>query len=203
MLTVFANAGITDTNDFYAESKSFPPKQPSVLTIDVNLYGTIYSVYLAMHFFRRNPSGVGSVLICTSSGAGLYSSAPIPVYSAAKHGVVGLVRSLAPRLDQEGIKIHAVLPGAVPTNIVDPASIKDFPKERFTSVKNIVDCVQALLYSTGQFADRKTGRVVEVSRENMYHRDQLPFCDQVMASIMGQLGETENIKSTGHLSTKL
>lgn len=202
-LTVFANAGITDTIDFYATNNQTPPPQLSMAAVQVNLVGTIYTSYLAMHYLRRTTSGTAKTLICTSSGAGLYASDPIPVYSASKHGIVGLVRSLARRFEMENIMVHAVLPGAVPTNIVDPDSMKDFPKEWFTSVQNIVDCVEALLFRKGQFMNSKSGRIVEVSRENMYHRDQPLFCDEVMAKIMGELGDTEEIKSTTTKSSKI
>ena len=42
-----------------------------------------------------------------------------PIYSANKHGVVGLVRSLGPGLAVDGIRINAVCPGFADTPIVD------------------------------------------------------------------------------------
>lgn len=91
--------------------------------------------------------------------------------------------------------MHCVLPGAVKTNIVDPESMKHFPEDQYTSVQGIVHAVDSLLF--GKFAaEGKSGRIVEVSRGQMNHRDQLPYVDEVMAKVMGQLLGTVEIKST-------
>jgi 15-hydroxyprostaglandin dehydrogenase (NAD) len=66
-IIVFANAGILDVADFYQKSDTLPPPEPSLLTSKVSCDGAIYSAYLAMHYFRRNPTPGGS-LIVTSSG---------------------------------------------------------------------------------------------------------------------------------------
>jgi 15-hydroxyprostaglandin dehydrogenase (NAD) len=193
--SVFANAGITDVGNFTAVQAQLPPPKPNLIAADVNLIGTVYTCYLAIHYLRRNPNGSGGSIITTSSGAGLYAAPPIPIYSAAKHGVVGLTRSLSYTLRPENIFVHCVLPGAVKTNIVDPESMKDFPEDQYTSVQDIVNAVDSLLL--GKFAaEGKSGRIIEVSRGQMNHRDQLPYVDEVMAKVMGQLLETAEIKST-------
>ena len=50
--------------------------------------------------------------------AGVFSFTPDPIYTATKHAVVGLVRSLAPSLAERGISCHAILPGIVATNLL-------------------------------------------------------------------------------------
>jgi len=57
----------------------------------------------------------GSVVLFTSSAAGLFGAARNASYSAAKHGIVGLVRSLALELGPQNIRVNAVCPGAVDT----------------------------------------------------------------------------------------
>jgi NAD(P)-dependent dehydrogenase (short-subunit alcohol dehydrogenase family) len=59
-------------------------------------------------------------IVATASVAGLIGFAPDPVYTAAKHAVVGLVRALAPALEPEGLTINAVCPGIVETGLVPP-----------------------------------------------------------------------------------
>jgi len=129
-----------------------------MVTVQVDLIGSVYTSHLTIHYFRLNPPGTHSTLICTSSIAGRYAAEPIPVCTAAKYGIVGLVRSLTRFFEAENVMIHTVRPGGVPTNIVDPESMKDFLKAHFTSVQNVVDCVEALLFRRGMFANAKRGK---------------------------------------------
>jgi NAD(P)-dependent dehydrogenase (short-subunit alcohol dehydrogenase family) len=63
----------------------------------------------------------GGAIVATASLAGLIAFAPDPIYTATKHAVVGLVRSLATQLEAKGIRINAVCPGIVDTPLVGPA----------------------------------------------------------------------------------
>lgn len=65
------------------------PPQLNTLVLDVCLQGVVWSSYLALHFFRKNESK-GGTLVITSSEAGLYASPGIPLYAAAKTGVIKL-----------------------------------------------------------------------------------------------------------------
>ena len=48
-----------------------------------------------------------------------------PLYTLSKHAVVGLVRSLAPTLDERGIRINAICPGGIDTAIIPDAQRTD------------------------------------------------------------------------------
>lgn len=63
----------------------------------------------------------GGAIVATASLAGIIAFAPDPLYTATKHAVVGLVRSLAPQLEPKHIRINAVCPGIVDTPLVGPA----------------------------------------------------------------------------------
>ena len=52
-------------------------------------------------------------IICTASNAGLYAFPMAPVYSATKHGVIGLVRSMERPLGLKGIRINALAPSVI------------------------------------------------------------------------------------------
>ncbi|MFJ4616592.1 SDR family NAD(P)-dependent oxidoreductase [Streptomyces sp. NPDC088812] len=66
-------------------------------------------------------AGRGSVVF-TASEAGLRGGAAGAAYTASKHGVVGLVKSLAVMYREQGIRANAIAPGPTATNIqVDAA----------------------------------------------------------------------------------
>jgi NAD(P)-dependent dehydrogenase (short-subunit alcohol dehydrogenase family) len=85
--------------------------------IDVDLFGVIYGTEAALPALRR--AGGGAIVV-TASLAGLSPMATDPGYSVAKGGAVAFVRSMAPRLDAEGISITAICPGFADTAIIDP-----------------------------------------------------------------------------------
>jgi NAD(P)-dependent dehydrogenase (short-subunit alcohol dehydrogenase family) len=104
----------------------------------------------------------------------------VPVYAGAKHGVVGFMRSLAPELKKENIRVNCTLPGAVRTNLCDEDTWNGFDSDNFTTVKNIVDNVVRVLEDP-----TITGEAVEISKDKYYYRDQHDFCDEQQARTMG------------------
>ncbi len=61
----------------------------------------------------------GGVIVTTASAASFKSGIAGPSYVASKHGVAGLVKSMATIYGPQGIRSNAVAPGAVATNIMD------------------------------------------------------------------------------------
>jgi NAD(P)-dependent dehydrogenase (short-subunit alcohol dehydrogenase family) len=61
----------------------------------------------------------GSAIVATASLAGLVPSPADPIYTLTKHAVVGFIRSVAPQLEERGIRINAVAPGFVETPLID------------------------------------------------------------------------------------
>ncbi len=68
---------------------------------------------------HMRPRG-GGWIVATASIAGLTGFAYDPIYTLTKHAVVGLVRSLGPALEADGIKINAVCPGITDTPMTAP-----------------------------------------------------------------------------------
>ncbi|SPL89998.1 3-oxoacyl-[acyl-carrier protein] reductase [[Actinomadura] parvosata subsp. kistnae] len=60
-------------------------------------------------------AGGGSIVV-TSSTAGLVGVRMAAAYSAAKHGVLGLVRTAAMELGPKGIRVNAICPGFIASN---------------------------------------------------------------------------------------
>jgi len=84
-------------------------------TLTVDLWAVIAALQAVVPAMRRRGGGV---IVNTASLAGLIAHFPDPVYSAAKHGVVGLTRSLAFLRDEANVRVNCICPGVVDTPMV-------------------------------------------------------------------------------------
>ena len=118
---VFANAGIVERFSFYAShDTSKPPPPPDLTVVDINLKSVINTSWLAQHYFRQSKDSENKNLVMTASCGGLYPSPASPSYSAAKFGVVGLMRSIAQHYYKEdGVRVNAICPATVRTNLLE------------------------------------------------------------------------------------
>ena len=88
------------------------------LVLDVNLRAEAVLVRELLPALRD--AGPGSGVVGISSIEGLIGHGNIPAYTASKHGLIGLTRSLAARLGPEGIRVNAVCPGYIATPMFLP-----------------------------------------------------------------------------------
>ncbi|HUF54209.1 MAG TPA: SDR family NAD(P)-dependent oxidoreductase [Dehalococcoidia bacterium] len=72
----------------------------------------------------------GGVIVSTASVAGLIGYMPDPIYAAAKHGVVGLTRSMTYLLSEANIRVNCICPGVVDTPMVHRVREEMDPKAR-------------------------------------------------------------------------
>ena len=104
------NAGVITGEDSMAKLTDAQYER----ALRANLHGVVYGVReLAA---RLMPNG-GSI-VATASLAGLTATPMDPVYALTKHAVIGFVRSVAPQLASQGIRINALCPGYTDTGIV-------------------------------------------------------------------------------------
>jgi NAD(P)-dependent dehydrogenase (short-subunit alcohol dehydrogenase family) len=82
------------------------------IAIALNLRTVLLTTEAAIPELRARGGGA---LLYTASTSGLVGSSFSPVYSMAKFGVVGFVRSLAKRLAPEKIRVNAICPGPIDT----------------------------------------------------------------------------------------
>jgi len=87
-------------------------------TININLRPNFILSGKAVEPMRQR--GGGSMLF-TSSISGIVGSRKSPAYAVTKHALVGLVRSLAISLGQEGIRVNALCPGVTETPMLPSA----------------------------------------------------------------------------------
>jgi len=85
-------------------------------TMDVNLAGT----FLTIKHAAQAMAGGGGAIVATSSIAGVLTHRFMSGYCASKAGVEMLVRCAADELGALGIRVNAVRPGLVPTDLATP-----------------------------------------------------------------------------------
>ena len=100
------------------------PEQAWRDMVDINLTGMWHAAKAAIPHLRA--AGGGSVIL-TSSGLGLMAVENVGHYVAAKHGVVGLMRTLALELAPDMIRVNSIHPTVVNTGMIhNPATYSLF-----------------------------------------------------------------------------
>jgi 3-oxoacyl-[acyl-carrier protein] reductase len=83
----------------------------------VNLTGMTHTIRAALPHLRRSQH---PRIINIASTEGLGATAGNSPYTAAKHGVIGLTRSLALEFGKEGITVNCICPGPIRTGMTEP-----------------------------------------------------------------------------------
>ena len=107
---VIANAGSAETGPFGRSNAALFQRM-----INLNLIGTVTAFRAALPAMQAQKSGR---LIAIASTAGLRGYPYASAYSAAKHAVVGLVKSLALEVAKSGVTVNAICPGYTDTDLI-------------------------------------------------------------------------------------
>lgn len=132
--------------------------------IDTDLSGTFYCCREALPDMIRAHSGV---IVNIASMWGEIGASCEAAYSAAKAGVIGLTKALAKEVGPSGVRVNAVSPGVVMTDMMasfseeDVAALKDeTPLMQLGAPEDIADAVLFLASEKARFI---TGQVLSVN----------------------------------------
>lgn len=119
-----------------------PTQKPNMLTPDVNITGTAFTVRLGFFHLRKNPSPTGKSIFILGSMAS-YLAIPLgSLYSASKHAVMGLFRSLEHDARAANIALSLVCPWfCATTGILGPEVVFSLAGLPLTDQGKVVDAM--------------------------------------------------------------
>jgi NAD(P)-dependent dehydrogenase (short-subunit alcohol dehydrogenase family) len=175
---------VPDPEDYFAiDATNFSAEKPPNLSVlDIDLVGISYTSLLALSFFRQSTTS-GGLIVMTSSGAGIYPTPVQPFYAAAKHGVTGLARSMGQRVETEGIRVCALVPGLVPTTIMPQEILDRTDRAIMTPISHIVAAINDMLESD------RNATVCEASVDKLWYRDPPPFLDDAQRRVITEVSK--------------
>jgi 3-hydroxybutyrate dehydrogenase len=167
---LIANAGVAESAPFARSDAALFRRM-----IDVDFMGVVHAVQAVLPAMKDRPYGR---IVAIASTAGLKGYAYASAYSAAKHAVVGLVRSLALELARTHVTVNAVCPGFTDTDLLaggidnimkktgrsQAQAVADLarsnPQGRLVSPAEVADTV---LWLCGEGAGAITGQAIAVA----------------------------------------
>ncbi|KAK4629690.1 Short-chain dehydrogenase/reductase prx7 [Fulvia fulva] len=132
---------------------------------------------------KYKEDAVGDCFVVTASVCGFYCVPTLPIYTAAKHGVVGFVRSYGKHLPAEGISLNAICPNVVRTSISTETFYSDMQARKLlvpmeTVVQAFERCLDADI----------SGETLEIeTRSGITHRSAPEPFDQDAADTLALL----------------
>jgi NAD(P)-dependent dehydrogenase (short-subunit alcohol dehydrogenase family) len=116
---VFANAGI---NGVWAPIDEIAPEEWD-RTMNVNLRGTFLTLHYAVPYLKK--ANGGSIIITSSiNGTRTFTSPGATAYSCTKAAQLAMAQMLALELAKHKIRVNAICPGMIETNIPDSTEIR-------------------------------------------------------------------------------
>ncbi len=115
---VVANAGI---NGVWAPIEDLTPAEWDQ-TMNVNLRGTYMTIHKAVPHMKSNGGSI--VIVSSINGTRTFTSPGATAYSVTKAGQLAMAQQLALELARYGIRVNAICPGAIDTEIDDNTHIR-------------------------------------------------------------------------------
>ena len=167
---LIANAGAAESAPFGRSDAAMFQRM-----MDVNFMGVVHATQAVLPGMIERRRGR---VVAIASTAGLKGYAYVSAYSAAKHAVIGLVRSLALETAKSGVTVNAVCPGFTETDLLEGSIdnimrktgrsreqalaelAKHNPQARLVAPSEVAD---AVLWLCGDGASAITGQAIAVA----------------------------------------
>lgn len=160
--TLVNNAGITQPRGLLEiEERDYDA------VLDVNLKGTFFCCKALVPHLQR--AGRGSIAnmssVSAERGGGIFGG---PHYSAAKAGILGLTRALARSHAADGIRVNAVAPGFIETDITAGRLTEAQHRQIRESIPmgrtgQPLDVARICLFLASELSEYVTGEVIDVN----------------------------------------
>ena len=150
------NAGVEFQNSFLQM-----PLDEWDQTMNVNVRGTVICTKAVLQGMQERQEGN---IINIASGAGLRGLPGSAAYSASKAAIVALSYSLADELRDQGIRVNAICPGLIKTDMLDSSNLVG-------KNKNILlpeDVAGTAVFLASKLSGRITGQIFSVRNSNRW-----------------------------------
>lgn len=141
--------------------------------VDVNMTGVLYLSQAFIPHMRERRQGSIACMSSVSAqrGGGIFGG---PHYSAAKAGVLGLAKAMARELGPDGIRVNAVTPGLIQTDITGDKLtdemrreiLKGIPLNRLGEARDVANIY---LFLASDLSAYVTGAVIDVNGGMLIH----------------------------------
>ncbi|RSD28981.1 SDR family NAD(P)-dependent oxidoreductase [Mesobacillus subterraneus] len=158
----FNNAGISGSGVYFLDSAI----EEMDKIVGINLMGALYGVRYVAEVMLKN--GGGSI-VNTASSAGVIGQDSVVTYSATKHGIIGLTKSMVAEYGKDGLRVNAIAPGPTETPMVkefyaaNPEmkenATKGIPQKRLGKPEEVAELVTFLLTSKAEYINGEVIRI--------------------------------------------
>jgi NAD(P)-dependent dehydrogenase (short-subunit alcohol dehydrogenase family) len=133
--------------------------------LDVNVYGALLSLRAAVRRMSTKHGGQGGAIVLLSSAAATLGGANEYVgYAASKGAIDSMTVGLAREVATEGVRVNAVAPGLIDTEIHTPGRLErvapTIPMQRAGKAEEVAEAILFLLSDAASYI---TGHVLRVS----------------------------------------
>lgn len=158
----FNNAGISGSGKYFLETDI----EEIDKIVGINMLGALYGIrYVAEVMLKQG----GGSIVNTASSAGVTGQDSVVTYSATKHGIVGMTKSLVAEYAKDGLRVNSIAPGPTETPMVkqffaDNPEMKEnaeagIPQKRLGTPEEVAELVSFLLTSKAEYINGEVIRI--------------------------------------------
>jgi len=155
------NAGITGTHSTLADAAT----ETFAEVLDVNVRGALICARASVRRMSTERGGSGGSIVFVSSRASAYGAAGEFVWYAASKGAIdSLTIGLAREVAREGIRVNAVAPGPIATDMHRPGRLEEgIRKSLMGRAGTPEEVAAAILFLASDKSAFTTGAILDVS----------------------------------------